>query len=166
MDQFLHEKFTNEELYVWMQGEISRLYYEYYRFAFDTARKAERTMKQELMRPELDAQDFVKFNYWDGGRKGLLSGEALYLDVKRMEMAYHENNKREFELTRHVSLRQLDPARAADPEGDRHVPGDDSRMALRPRLPRPLHAPHQERRPLAFRRSSARTPASTARCRC
>ena len=109
IDQHLHEKFTNEELYLWMQGEISRLYYEYYRFAFDTARKAERTMKQELMRPELDAQDFVKFNYWDGGRKGLLSGEALHLDVKRMEMAYHENNKRELEMTRHVSLRQLNP---------------------------------------------------------
>jgi hypothetical protein len=110
VDQFLHDKFTNEELYLWMQGEISRLYYEYYRFAFDTARKAERTMKQELMRPEVDSQDFVKFNYWDGGRKGLLSGEALHLDVKRMEMAYHENNKRERELTRHVSLRQLNPA--------------------------------------------------------
>ena len=26
-----------------------------------------------------------------------------------MEMAYHDNNKRELELTRHVSLRQLDP---------------------------------------------------------
>lgn len=109
VDQFLHDKYTNEDLYLWMQGEISRLYYEYYRFACDTARKAERTMKQELMRPELDAQDFIKFNYWDGGRKGLLSGEALYLDVKRMEMAYHDNNKRELELTRHVSLRQLDP---------------------------------------------------------
>ena len=46
-----------------MQGEIARFYYEYYRFAFDTARKAERTMKQELMPPELDAQDFVKLNY-------------------------------------------------------------------------------------------------------
>ncbi len=109
VDQFLRDKFTNEDLYLWMQGEISRLYYEYYRFAFDTARKAERTMKQELMRPEVDVQDFVKFNYWDGGRKGLLSGEALYLDVKRMEMAYHENNKRELELTKHVSLRQLNP---------------------------------------------------------
>jgi hypothetical protein len=109
VDRFLQEKFANEELYLWMQGEISRLYYEYYRFAFDTARKAERTMKQELMRSELDAQDFVKFNYWDGGRKGLLSGEALYLDVKRMEMAYHENNRRELELTKHISLRQLRP---------------------------------------------------------
>ena len=109
VNQYLHHKFTNEDLYLWMQGESSRLYYEYYRFAFDTARKAERSMKQELMRPELDGQDFVKFNYWDGGRKGLLSGEALHLDVKRMEMAYHDNNKRELELTRHVSLRQLVP---------------------------------------------------------
>ena len=105
----LQEKYTNEELYAWMQGETSRLYYEYYRFAFDIARKAEQTMKRELMRPEVDAIDFIKFNYWDGGRKGLLSGEALHLDLKRMELAYHEHNKREFELTKHVSLRQLNP---------------------------------------------------------
>jgi hypothetical protein len=106
---FLQAKYSNEQLYAWMQGEISRLYYEYYRFAFDTARKAEQAMKRELMRPEVEATDFIKFNYWDGGRKGLLSGEALYLDVERMEMAYHENNRHEFELTKHVSLRQLDP---------------------------------------------------------
>jgi hypothetical protein len=109
VDEFFHDMFTNEELYLWIQGEVLRLFYEYYRFAFDTSRKAERTMRQELMRPEVDAQDFVKFNYWDGGRKGLLSGEALYLDVKRMELAYHENNRRELELTKHVSLRQLNP---------------------------------------------------------
>lgn len=110
VDRFLHEKFSNEELYAWMQGEISRLYYEYYRFAFDTARKAEQTMKQELMRQEVDTTDYIKFNYWDGGRKGLLSGEALYLDIKRIEMAYHDHNKREYELTKHISLRQLDPS--------------------------------------------------------
>ena len=109
IDQFLHEKFTNQELYGWMQGELSKLYYEYYKFAFDSARQAEQTMKHELMRPELDDMDFIKFNYWDGGRKGLLSGEALHLDLKRMEMAYHDHNKREYELTKHVSLNQLDP---------------------------------------------------------
>jgi hypothetical protein len=102
-------KYTNLDFYTWMQGEVSRLYYQYYRFAVDTARKAEQTMKQELMRPELDATQFVQFNYWDTGRQGLLSAEALYLDLKRLEMAYHDNNKREFEITRHVSLRQLDP---------------------------------------------------------
>lgn len=108
LDEFLHDKFTNEELYGWMQGELSKLYYEHYKFAFDIARKAEQTMKHELMRPELDGLNFIKFNYWDGGRKGLLSGEALHLDLKRMEMAYHDHNKREYELTKHVSLRQLD----------------------------------------------------------
>jgi Tc toxin complex TcA C-terminal TcB-binding domain len=106
---FLQTKFTSAVFYNWMQSDIAGLYYQYYRFACDTARKAEQTMKQELMRPELDATEFIAFNYWDTGHQGLLSGEALFLDIKRMEMAYHDNNKRELELTRHVSLRQLDP---------------------------------------------------------
>lgn len=109
IDTFLRQKTTNEDLYGWMQGELSRLYYEYYRFAIDVARKAERAMKHDLMRPEVNATEYIKFNYWDGGRKGLLSGDALFLDLKRMELAYHESNRREFEMTRHISLRQLDP---------------------------------------------------------
>jgi hypothetical protein len=109
IDTFLKEKFTNQDLYTWMQGEISKIYYECYKFAFDIAKKAEQTMKHELMRKELDDMTFIKFNYWDSGRKGLLSGEALYLDLKRMEMAYHDHNKREYEMTKHVSLQQLNP---------------------------------------------------------
>lgn len=62
-----------------------------------------------LIYPLLNATQFIQFNYWDTGDQRLLSGEALYLGIKRMEMAYHDNNKREVELTRHVSLRQLDP---------------------------------------------------------
>lgn len=61
------------------------------------------------MRPELDATQFIQYNYWDSGHKGLLSGEALLYDLKRLEMAYHDSNKRELEMTRHISLRQLDP---------------------------------------------------------
>ena len=109
VDDFLKAKFTNAELYSWLSSELSKRFYECYSFAFDIARKAEQTMKHELMRPELDDMNFVKFNYWDGGRRGLLSGESLYLDVKRMELAYHDNNKREYELSRHISLAQLDP---------------------------------------------------------
>jgi hypothetical protein len=34
--EFLRDgKQTREELYAWMQAEVSRLYYEYYRFAVD-----------------------------------------------------------------------------------------------------------------------------------
>ena len=36
-------------------------------------------------------------------------GEALYLDIKRLDLDYLTYNLRELELTRHVSLRQLDP---------------------------------------------------------
>jgi hypothetical protein len=105
----LRGKDTSEEFWVWMQGEISRLYYEYYRFAFDTARKAELAMKRELMRPELDATDYIKFNYWDGGRKGLLSGEALYKDARRLLTAYRENNIGEYEIIKNVSVLQVNP---------------------------------------------------------
>lgn len=109
IDTFLKDKFTNRDFYTWMQGEISRVYYDCYKFAFDIAKKAEQTMKHEIMRKELDDIDFIKFNYWDSGRKGLLSGESLYLDLKRMEMAYHDHNKREYEMTKHISLQQLNP---------------------------------------------------------
>jgi hypothetical protein len=109
VDTYMREKFTSEELYLWMQGEISKIYYDCYKFAFDIAKRTEQTMKYELMRKEFDDLNLIKFGYWDGARKGLLSGEALYLDLKRLEMAYHEHNTREYEMTKHISLHRLDP---------------------------------------------------------
>ncbi|TCK16758.1 hypothetical protein EV667_4357 [Ancylobacter aquaticus] len=110
VDRFLRGKFSSAELYGWMQGELSRLCHDYYRFALDTARKAERTVKHELMRAEIDDVSFIRPDHWNAGRRGLLAGEGLHLDLKRLEAAYDENNRREFELTRQVSLRQLNPA--------------------------------------------------------
>jgi hypothetical protein len=106
---FLSDKFTNEELYGWMQGELSKTYYDCYKLAFDLAKRAEQTLKHELMRPELDGLNPIKFGYWDSGRKGLLAGETLSLDLHRLETAYLEHNRREYEMTRHVSLARLDP---------------------------------------------------------
>jgi len=42
-------------------------------------------------------------------KKGLLAGERLHYDLKRLETAYYEQNRREYELTKHISLEQLDP---------------------------------------------------------
>jgi hypothetical protein len=109
LEAFMRDKFTNEELYTWMEGELSRTYYESYKLAFDVAKRAEQTLKHELMRPEFDELNLIKFGYWDGARKGLLAGETLSLDLKRLEMAYLEHNRREYEMTRHVSLARLDP---------------------------------------------------------
>ncbi len=38
----------------WMQGELSQTHYECYKLAFDVAKRAEQTLKHELMRPEFD----------------------------------------------------------------------------------------------------------------
>jgi NAD(P)-dependent dehydrogenase (short-subunit alcohol dehydrogenase family) len=108
-DEFLRSKFTSRDLHHWMQGELSRLHRLFFDFAVYTARKAETAVKHELMRPELDANTFIRGDYWDGGRKGLLAGENLHFDLKRLEVAYLEHNKYEDILTKQVSIRRLDP---------------------------------------------------------
>src|SRR5262249_27101759 len=72
---------------------------------FDISKKAERALRHELGDPNLS---FLQFGYLSG-KEGLLAGEKLYLDIKRMEMAYHDLNQREYELTKHVSLLQVNP---------------------------------------------------------
>lgn len=109
LTSFFEERFATEELHTWMHGELSALFHQAYSFAVDVARKAEQTLKHETMRPELDSQQFVSFNHWDAGRRGLLSGERLSLELRRLELAYLEQNRREYEITKHVSLTRLDP---------------------------------------------------------
>ncbi len=109
LEAFMRDKFTTEELYAWMEGELSQTHYEMYKLAFDVAKRAEQTLKYELMRPEFDELNVIRFGYFDGGRKGLLAGETLGLDLKRLELAYLEQNRREYEMARHVSLARLDP---------------------------------------------------------
>ena len=73
---FLQTKTTSAAFYSWMQSELSGLYYQYYRFACDTARRAEATMKQELMRPELNATEYIQFNYWGQRTPGAALGRG------------------------------------------------------------------------------------------
>ena len=98
-------KVTNAAFYAWMKREVRGLYGQCYQLAFDIARKAERALQRELGDRNLT---FLRFDH-RSGREGLFAGERLYLDIKRMEMAYHDLNRREYELTQHVSLLQLDP---------------------------------------------------------
>ena len=112
IEQFLNEegnektgKKTNKALYAWMKREVKGLYSQCFQFAFDIAKKAERALQHELGNSQLN---YLQFAYLSG-KEGLLAGEKLYLDVKRMEMAYYELNQREYELTKHASLLQVDP---------------------------------------------------------
>jgi hypothetical protein len=112
IEQFLNEegaekkgKKTNKSLYTWMKRELKALYGQCFQFAFDTARKAERALQHELGNPGLS---YLQFGYL-AGKEGLLAGEKLHFDIRRMEMAYHDLNQREYEMTRHVSLLQVNP---------------------------------------------------------
>lgn len=112
IEHFLNEeganrtgKTTNKSLYTWMKREVKGLYAQCFQLAFDIAKKAERALQHELGNMDLS---YVQFGYL-AGKEGLLAGEKLYFDLKRMEMAYHDLNQREYELTKHVSLLQLNP---------------------------------------------------------
>ena len=97
-------KTTNEAFYLWLKRETRGLYGRCFQLAYDTARKAERALQHELGDP---SRTFLRYDY-RSGMEELLAGERLYLDVTRMELAYDDLNCREYEITKHVSLRQLD----------------------------------------------------------
>lgn len=104
--EYLKGKYTNEQLHGWMQGQLASLYFQAYKLAFSMAKKAERAFGHEL--GVFDTR-YIQFGYWDSLKKGLLAGERLQSDLRRMEAAYLEQNAREYEITKHVSLTALDP---------------------------------------------------------
>ncbi len=106
VDDYMRGKFTNAELYDWMIGQVSTVYFQSYQLAYSTAKKAEKCMQHEL---GLEATNYIQFGYWDSLKKGLLSGDKLQYDLRRLENAYLEENKRELEITKHISLALIDP---------------------------------------------------------
>jgi len=93
----MHSKYTNEDLYNWMITQISTTYFQSYQLVYDIAKRSERCFRYEL---GLSDSSYINFGYWDSLKKGLLSGEQLTYDLKRMEMDYYAMNYREYELTK------------------------------------------------------------------
>lgn len=111
-DHFMRDKFSNSELYDWMVGQLSTLYFQTYQLAFDLAKRAERAYRHELA---IDSgASIIKYGYWDSLRKGLLAGEKLGHDLLRLELAYMDRDVREFELRKSVSLAQVAPQALRD----------------------------------------------------
>jgi hypothetical protein len=106
IEDFLINKYTNEELYGWMIGQISGIYFQCYQMAFDMAKRAEKAYRFEL---GITSSNFIQFGYWDNLRKGLLAGEQLHLALKKMEKSYFEENRRGYEITKNISLVLHDP---------------------------------------------------------
>ncbi len=103
VDDFMREKYTNQALYSWMVGQLSDVYFRTYQLAYDVAKRAERAFRFEIGLRDAES-DFIRFGYWNSLRSGLLAGDRLSHDLKRMELAYLDRNEREYEITKHVSL--------------------------------------------------------------
>ncbi|WP_310481023.1 hypothetical protein [Chamaesiphon sp. VAR_48_metabat_403] len=106
VEEFLRNKYTNEELYTWMEGQIQTLYYQAYTLAYELAKKAEKVFRFER---GMTNSNFIQFGYWDAARNGLLAGERLYIGLKQLEAAYQEKRGYDYEITKHISLRQVNP---------------------------------------------------------
>ncbi len=107
VQDYLTGKFTNQQLYSWMIGQLLSLYSQLYQLAYSTAKLAEVAYQRELSVPE---SSYISFGYWDSSRKGLLAGDRLQLAIKQLERAFIDQNQRKFEITRHVSVMLHDPA--------------------------------------------------------
>lgn len=106
VELFLKNKFTNQELYQWMKEQLFAVYKQSYNLVYDMAKKAEKAYKYER---GTETASFIQYGYWDNSMQGLVAGEKLQLALRQLEKLYLEENRRELELTKSISLAMLNP---------------------------------------------------------
>ncbi len=106
LHEFYKNKFTSLGIYNYLSTTLNRLYREAYNVAYDLAKMSERTYQFERD----DDIIFIASDNWQFERAGLLAGERLLLQLQRMEKAYLEQHKRDYEVTQSFSLALLDPS--------------------------------------------------------
>jgi hypothetical protein len=99
---FLRDKFTATELYLWLQKETAALYCQMYELANRASLQAQHAYNLERGHT---TRRFVPEWAWDNLHAGLLAGERLEASLHHMEMSYLDENVREYELSKHLSLR-------------------------------------------------------------
>lgn len=118
---FLANKFTNTHLYEWMSEVLEGVYSFFLQQATAMAKLAENQLAFE--RQEVP-QAFIQADYWEaptdlasGGnqqgkvpdRRGLTGSARLLQDIYQLDQYAFETNKRKLQLTKTLSLAQLDP---------------------------------------------------------
>ncbi|KAM7219247.1 hypothetical protein V8F06_005416 [Rhypophila decipiens] len=127
---FLRDKTTSQALYGFLQGETAGLYRQAFRLALDAAKEVQAALWYELGEFAIEGggpgvngegddidkgvQSRLDFSLsesslWSSLHEGLLAGEKLELALRALERRYMACNRREFEMTRHFSLRQYAP---------------------------------------------------------
>ena len=102
MLDLIKSKYTNQALYNWMKTEVIKVYKNSYNLALHYAKAAE-----ECYLAEIGEKPDVIGNCWNIDHDGLLSGDSLLCRIHELEKKYQENNKRDYELTKHISLSSI-----------------------------------------------------------
>ncbi|CAG9932011.1 neuraminidase-like domain-containing protein [Candidatus Nitrotoga arctica] len=111
VEEFLRNKYTNQDLYSWMDSQIRTLYHQAYNLAYDLAKRVEKVFRFER---GLTTSSFIQYGYWDAAYDGLFSGERLYTGLKQLEAAHQEKRGHDFEVSKSISLRQINPKALID----------------------------------------------------
>lgn len=108
VEEHLRTKYTSESLYAWMDASARQVLYQTYLLAIDAAKSAEKAFLFERG-PAESADTYLSGSYWDGARDGAFAAQNLYLGLKRIENVYHKRKSHDFEMTKNISLRHIDP---------------------------------------------------------
>lgn len=102
---FLKTKFTNEELYQWLSGQLSTIYFQMYQLAWTLATGAQAALQYETNITDT----YLNGAAWNSVYQGLTAGDALTLSLQQMENAYIARNNRKLQIRKTWSMRQNDP---------------------------------------------------------
>jgi hypothetical protein len=103
ISRYMQSKFTSRELYQWMAGRLSTLYFQTYNLALSAALKAQAAYQFETD----NSEQMISFSYWDNLYKGLLAGESLMVSLQQLENTHVQRNRRRFEIEKTISLFNL-----------------------------------------------------------
>ncbi|POU03358.1 hypothetical protein C3369_05875 [Escherichia sp. ESNIH1] len=102
---FLTTRFTQSSLYNWLTGQLSALYYQAYDAVLSLCLSAQACWQYEMGDM---TSTFIQTGAWNDSYHGLLVGETLALNLQQLESAWLSRNARRMELTKTISLKQLD----------------------------------------------------------
>ena len=105
--EVLSEKFTNKQLYKHLEEDLGKTFKHYVNLLLEVAKMAEKAYHFEIDGEIKQIPEYMCGNYWENMYKGLLAPEKILLDLRRMEKAYLENDVHEMEITRPISLKEL-----------------------------------------------------------
>ncbi|MNF24189.1 hypothetical protein D3C76_160350 [compost metagenome] len=102
--RFLKTRSTHAGLYQWLLGQLSTFYFQAYDAVVALCLSGEACWQYEMG----DYQSrFIQPNVWFDNYFGLTAGEALKLQLLRMESAYLKRFERRLELVKTISLKAL-----------------------------------------------------------